>query len=1287
MHRAELLRYAHQPEIWPEFFATAGSHLSPLIQRLQLLTAGLDITEDPYVQYLRTQSGDDAKRRLQETLSNLKTYCFDQLRHLTQMAVQIDMELGGWASFFYIYWCVLRFKCKVAHYPPMDSAQGKEFKFLSDHFAQLALPGRIRAYDLNLQSASPHVFKLLEILDKEMHADSAGIVFVKTRATAGLLSVLLAIHPQMKSRLRVGTFLGTSNSSSRKSRIGDWGHTADQDETLDELRSGKKNLIICTSVIEEGIDIAACNLVVCYDAPPNLKSFIQRRGRARHGKSRYIIMMPKGAKHVMDEWQEMERTLKAMYADAARELQELQQVESSETGQKELHVQSTGSVMRRRTLKKSNSRRAKITLDEAVPHLYHYCNSLSNVQYTSMNPVFAYDRSGPSRLFRCAVTLPNSTRLSARTFTSSSFWQSGRMARADASIEALRKLYENGLLNGHLLPVEILDEDTRRVYESIEKRTGLVAADEKWSAWASLATSWTKGEPLFASKIVFQGSLALPSLTALLPARLENVSALTLFLLRDCQMKVTIERGAPVTLEAAELSLARQATHRIFATIFSSRMPKHKTGFPILFFPGDPLTDLESWLNSTAGSFPAGGLMEAPSTPFSAKVGLVRSKGLEEAPYILHELQQSQNEDSGDAPPETMLKLSKFSKNVHVTGITAPHAIIRYDTLPARECRIDRLPIAFAYIARMLPCIQHTISLSLTADWVCDHELRAARYQNRNLVLQAITSPSLNGGPHYERLEFLGDCLLKTYVSTAALVLNPTQPEGFLSRYKDHMVSNRKLAIVSKQLRLDRYVLLSEHRFKATKWRPVYNSTSLGQNATEGRLLPSKTLADVVEALLGAAHEDGGEARILDFLRLSFSAVSWFPLSESFATIAESSSPAARAAQPSDSFLICEELVSHEFASKALLLEALTDPSYLSSSGDPSYQRLEFLGDAVLDYIVTQEIYKHSSRLDPGKMTLLKFAAVNVHFLAFLVLTTNVDTPVNELIHTSTSSKHSVPTTVPLIVRRSLPDFLRQSPDVDRQASLAAARARLAAVENETVTALRSGDTYPWRLLASVAAPKLVSDLLESSLGAIAVDARGDFSACERWLEKLGLLPWLRRALAESVDAQHPKSVFYNFRGVDQPRIETKSDRVIVEDQEKDKKLKEEEASLLNDPIALLLGTRSAAARPLFRPGFQAQAFVGERLVCECEALAEDEAVITVSEEAVRILRAEDASARRRANGSSGHAKTPDEVSDRDEMFNETYDEEDAPARLMGDDTLEMEGPGSPDDRRHSGMA
>ena len=64
-----------------------------------------------------------------------------------------------------------------------------------------------------------------------------------------------------------------------------------------------------------------------------------------------------------------------------------------------------------------------------------------------------------------------------------------------------------------------------------------------------------------------------------------------------------------------------------------------------------------------------------------------------------------------------------------------------------------------------------------------------------------------------------------------------------------------------------------------------------------------------------------------------------------------------------------------------LLLEALTHASF-KHAVTPCYQRLEFLGDAVLDYYVTIDMFTKYPECGPGKMSDLRNAAVNNEMLA-----------------------------------------------------------------------------------------------------------------------------------------------------------------------------------------------------------------------------------------------------------------------------------------------------------------
>ena len=51
------------------------------------------------------------------------------------------------------------------------------------------------------------------------------------------------------------------------------------------------NLLVATKVGEEGLDIQTCCLVIRFDLPETLASFIQSRGRARMPKSEYAFLV------------------------------------------------------------------------------------------------------------------------------------------------------------------------------------------------------------------------------------------------------------------------------------------------------------------------------------------------------------------------------------------------------------------------------------------------------------------------------------------------------------------------------------------------------------------------------------------------------------------------------------------------------------------------------------------------------------------------------------------------------------------------------------------------------------------------------------------------------------------------------------------------------------------------------------------------------------------------------------------------------------------------------------
>ena len=80
-----------------------------------------------------------------------------------------------------------------------------------------------------------------------------------------------------------------------------------------------------------------------------------------------------------------------------------------------------------------------------------------------------------------------------------------------------------------------------------------------------------------------------------------------------------------------------------------------------------------------------------------------------------------------------------------------------------------------------------------------------------------------------------------------------------------------------------------------------------------------------------------------------------------------------------------EEKIGVKFKTPDLLIEALTHRSYLNEYPNwrlPHNERLEYLGDAVLELIVTEELFNKFPSYPEGQLTVLRAALVNYQILS-----------------------------------------------------------------------------------------------------------------------------------------------------------------------------------------------------------------------------------------------------------------------------------------------------------------
>ncbi len=158
----------------------------------------------------------------------------------------------------------------------------------------------------------PKLEKLAKILHNQIieNKDSRILVFCHFRDSVNNIVKFI----EKDEVIRAHKFVGQAN------RALDKGLTQKkQIQLLEEFKEGIYNTLIATSVGEEGLDIAECDLVIFYDIVPSAVRSIQRRGRTgRKKEGKVLLLMAEGTRDEGYFWAEkakervMNQSLKTM---------------------------------------------------------------------------------------------------------------------------------------------------------------------------------------------------------------------------------------------------------------------------------------------------------------------------------------------------------------------------------------------------------------------------------------------------------------------------------------------------------------------------------------------------------------------------------------------------------------------------------------------------------------------------------------------------------------------------------------------------------------------------------------------------------------------------------------------------------------------------------------------------------------------------------------------------------------------------------------------------------------
>ena len=781
----------------------------------------------------------------------------------------------------------------------------------------------------------------------------------------------------------------------------------------------------------------------------------------------------------------------------------------------------------------------------------------------------------------------------------------------DAAFEAYVGLYHAGLVNGNLLPSPNYDKDVAKAYAEVAKRPAVANINAKYDPWPAVAAAWQSTLTLYPSIIrILSGAREILRMKMIAPCQLPQLSDLTLYVDSKTVLHVKIDSEIGRTRKEINVTTANKITDVLLTSVFPSKMERDDGGFPLLFTPAEDVDDLENWLEHVQGTYDLSHMLSAAED--TTTVGIVRDHSKSGKAYVFHGFEQLGEDSSPQQQPEVRaemhLKVKKFPKRTDFLHRIPAEAMEKKDDFVFLDpgcCQIHRLPTIYSQFAMYIPSIMHHVENALLTDHLRNGILAPIGFSGPNAVFPAICGPAAREVDDYQRLEFLGDSILKMLTSTTLMADHQTWHEGYLSRAKDHVVSNGRLAMAAQETTLDKYILTKS--FTGKKWRPLSNIRLDNPRTFQQRNVSTKILADVVEAVIGAAFLDGGFAKALSCLRLFLPEISWLPLAKRNNMLRDTYDLPQLSTTPLN-FGVLKTLVGHTFTREHFLLEAVTHPSHLSIPSTPSYQRLEYLGDAILDYLVTTIIFSHGDpsqqALQPRRMHTLRATAVNASFLAFCSLSHTLSIPIAEI---PSPRPNEAPSLVPGARPTSLPDFLRHAPIPTLASVLKATRTRFAAVKSAVDIAFAHSHVYPWRALAAFAPEKVFSDLIEATLGAVYIDTSGDLKVCEALLRRFGILGWLEMALKTEANIWHPKEELGFL-------AKNAKVRYLVWIEE------------MMDKFTLQAGdlVKPREEKISFGKGkYRCKLFVGEREVCSVQGWNRTEVETAAAEEAVRILGAE----------------------------------------------------------------
>ncbi|XXG98379.1 accessory factor associated with RNA polymerase II [Hypoxylon texense] len=418
-----------------------------------------------------------------------------------------------------------------------------------------------------------------------------------------------------------------------------------------------------------------------------------------------------------------------------------------------------------------------------------------------------------------------------------------------------------------------------------------------------------------------------------------------------------------------------------------------------------------------------------------------------------------------------------------------------FQTLKVSPLRVDVVAMAYnlpAIIYRLETCLIvldacKSLSLNIRPDFALEAMTKDSDNTEEHSEEQINLQRGM--GKNYERLEFLGDSFLKMSTTIALFSRIPDANEFQYHVDRMLLICNKNLFNNALDLKLEESI--RSKGFNRRIWYPdglellrgKKNTSILGKKGV-GRgvhSLADKSIADVCEALIGASYLTTYENNNFD---LAIQAVTKFVNHSNHRMMnygdyyAEYQIPEWQSAESTavqrEVARQVEKKLGYKFKYPRLLRSAFMHPSFGTIyERIPNYQRLEFLGDSLLDMVCVDFLFHRYPSADPQWLTEHKMAMVSNQFLGCLCVSLGLQTHMLSM----TSALH-----------REITEYV---------AAITTARA---AAEEEAESANLDRASYARNFWVEVQKPpKALPDIVESYVGALFVDSAFDYGQVQRF--------------------------------------------------------------------------------------------------------------------------------------------------------------------------------------------